>query len=104
MIDHLPMCRIILAFAFVLVITPAFAASDTPRFSALPVPSDPKSVWLLDTFTGALSRCESSDLQTIPACSPWAAAPGEQATYRYDPQTQKLVPMNEAARRRGGAE
>ena len=82
----------------------ANAASDSsasrPRYSVTPIPGEPKGVWLLDTFTGSLSRCEFQDLKTVPVCSPWAAAPGEEARYRYDPQTDQFVPMNEAARQK----
>jgi hypothetical protein len=56
--------RRVIGCVLIMMATKAFAASgDSPRFSALPIPSDPKSVWLLDTYTGALSRCESNGRQ-----------------------------------------
>jgi hypothetical protein len=64
------------------------------------VTGDPKSVWLLDTFTGSLSHCEFQAVNKQPLCSPWALAPGDSPAYRYDPAAQKLVPMNDAARRK----
>jgi hypothetical protein len=70
--------------------TPAIAGDA--RFSAIPVPSEPQSIWLLDTYTGALSRCEAAALDTSPTCAPWTGAQGEQALYLYDPETQKLIP------------
>ena len=93
--------RIAIGCIVVALATPA-AASDAPstKYWGFPVPSDPKSIWLMDTNTGSLSRCESIDLTTSPTCSPWAIPPGENAAYRYDPELQKLIPMNEAAKRR----
>jgi hypothetical protein len=42
--------RRVIGCVLIMMATKAFAASgDSPRFSALPIPSDPKSVWLLDT-------------------------------------------------------
>lgn len=80
--------------------TPTF---NSTRFSATVSPSDPKSIWLLDTYNGSLSRCEAQNLDVAPKCSPWAEAPGASPYYRYDPETKKMVPMNEAARRRAAS-
>jgi len=77
--------------------------SSGPRFQLFPIPADPKSVWLVDTYTGALSRCEAQSLDATHKCSPWAQVPGESATYRYDPETKKMIPMNDAARRKDAA-
>jgi hypothetical protein len=76
---------------------------DHPRFTATPVPGDTNAVWLLDTFTGSLARCEGAGRDKMPVCSPWASAPGEEPSYRYDPDTKKFIPMNEAARQRDEA-
>jgi hypothetical protein len=72
----------------------------TPRYEAFPVPSDAKSVWLLDTYTGQLTHCEATGTNTMPLCSPWAEPPGPNPAYRYDPKSQKMIPMNDAARQR----
>jgi hypothetical protein len=93
--------RWIFGFALIGLATPAIAGDA--RFSAIPVPSEPQSIWLLDTYTGAVSRCEASALDASPICTPWTAAQGTQALYRYDPGTQKLVPMNDAAKQRDAA-
>ena len=110
--------RMILGCAFVVTAMPALAAegtpssvpparpplesvfrSDAPRFSAVPVPADPKSIWLVDTQTGSLTRCEFQTVDTVPKCTPWATVPGESPAYRWDAETKKLIPMNEAARK-----
>jgi hypothetical protein len=75
--------------------TPALSAEPL-RYTAVPS-SDPKSIWLLDTTSGSLSRCEAQDLKVVPVCSPWVAAPSTGAVYRYDTKTKKLIPMNESA-------
>lgn len=81
------------------LVHPASAAeANLPRFSGIPAPSNPNSIWLIDTFTGALSRCEARSLDAMPVCSPWASAPGANASYRYDPTSKNLIPMNDAAR------
>lgn len=90
-------------FGFALVWLATAAIAGEARFSAIPVPSEPQCIWLLDTYTGALSRCEAGTLDASPICTPWTAAQGEQALYRYDPGTQKLIPMNDAAKRRDAA-
>jgi hypothetical protein len=57
--------------------TPALAGDA--RYSAIPIPSEPQSIWLLDTYTGALARCEAATLDASPMCTPWTAAQGAQA-------------------------
>jgi hypothetical protein len=94
--------RWIFGFAVMAFATQAIAGDA--RFTALPVPSEPQSIWLLDTFTGAISRCEAATLETSPICTPWTAATGDQALYRFDPETQKLIPINDAARQRDAAQ
>ena len=56
------------------------------------------SVWLLNVETGALSKCISESITESPICSPWAEPPGKNPRYRYDRNTKKLIPMNQAAR------
>jgi hypothetical protein len=95
--------RNLIAGAVIAGFLPTFAAADPPtypaqtaaRFSAIPKPSDPKGIWLLDTFTGALARCESGETNTLPACSLWAPGPSEQprATHRYNPATGQIEPI-----------
>jgi hypothetical protein len=101
--------RSLIVFPFIALAIPAIAASDaapdTPRadgtrFSAFPIPGDPKGIWLVDTYTGSVAHCEFLDADKEPKCTPWALAPGESPSYRYDPETKKFIPMNEAARRK----
>jgi hypothetical protein len=101
--------RSLIVFAFIALAMPAFGASDaapdTPhidnaRFSAVPIPGDPKGIWLVDTYTGSLAHCEFLDADKEPKCTPWAVAPGDNPFYRWDAETKKLIPMNEAARRK----
>jgi hypothetical protein len=101
--------RSLIVFAFIALTPPAFAASDaapdTPhaniaRFSAVPIPADSKGIWLVDTYTGSLAHCEFLDADKEPKCTPWALAPGDSPSYRWDAETKKLIPMNEAARRK----
>ena len=79
----------------VIVIISPPAAADS--YTAIPVPGA-DSIWLFDSTTGSLARCEAADLNKAPVCSPWSMAPGPNAQYRWDPKTQKIIPMNEAAR------
>jgi hypothetical protein len=101
--------RSLTVFAFIALATPAFAASDAApdmphannaRFSAIPIPGDPKGIWLVDTFTGSLAHCEFLDADKEPKCTPWTPAPGDSPFYRWDAETKNLIPMNEAARRK----
>lgn len=90
--------------AFVAAIT-GFAAApavadDTNRFTVIIDPSSPGSVWRIDTSNGAVSRCEAKALNAEPVCSPWSDTGSDQPIWRYDPQAKKLIPTNEAARRR----
>jgi hypothetical protein len=57
-------------------------------------------VWLLNTRTGSLSKCVFVSMEKPPECSPWANPPGDNPEYRYDVKTKKLIPMNEAARKK----
>ncbi len=82
-------------------IAPAPAKATPPdpaRFTALVVPNDAKSLWLINTATGSFARCEADTLDRMPTCSPWTAPPGETPEWRLDPVTRQMVPMNEAAR------
>src|SRR5579863_9403797 len=78
----------------------AFAHAEDRHsiFTAIPIPNDPKSIWVLNVETGSLAFCQALNANSVPLCSPWTAAPTDAPLYRYDLQTKKLVPLNEAAR------
>ena len=101
--------RLVVGCVLILIALPALAASDVgpdtphadnPRFSAIPIPGDPRGIWLIDTYTGALAHCEFQSAEKQPQCTPWALAPGDSPFYRWDAETKKLIPMNEAAKRK----
>ena len=73
--------------------------TDYPRYTVVPVPGSVNAVWLVDTFTGSLSRCEGAGTNKMPVCSPLASPSGSEPFYQYDPVSKKLVPMNDAARK-----
>jgi len=79
----------------------AIGADNQPgRYSVTIDPSNPKSVWRLDTSTGAISRCETPNLDFVPTCTPWSNTGADGPLYSYDPATRLIVPANEAARQR----
>ena len=64
-------------------------------------PSAEGNLWLLDTQTGSLAWCvQAKSVNDVPTCSPWAKTPGDEAAYRWDPDAKKLIPLNDAARKK----
>jgi hypothetical protein len=64
-------------------------------------PAAEGNLWLLDTQTGSLAWCvQSKSVNDVPTCSPWAETPGDEAAYRWDPDAKKLIPLNDAARKK----
>jgi hypothetical protein len=90
--------RIWLVSPLALVLSLAGVHAQAKGIQAIPFQSNPPGIWLFNTETGQLSRCESSNINQAPLCSPWSMAPGSSPQYRYDPKTGKLIPLNEAAR------
>ena len=90
---------LLLVFAAMLSATWAHAENVGARFTVVIDPSKPASVWRIDLFNGAVSRCEAPDLKTEPVCSPWSSIGTDQPLYAWDEKAQKIVPTNEAARR-----
>ena len=78
----------------------AFAEPALGRYTVMFDPTPARGIWRVDNATGSVSRCESSTLTAEIVCTPWSEAGSDQALYRFDPATQKLVPDNEAARHR----
>lgn len=78
----------------------AFADPTLGRYTVIFDPTPARGIWRVDTATGSVSRCESSNLIAEVVCTPWSEAGSDQALYRYDPATQKVVPDNDAARHR----
>ena len=68
------------------------------KYQLYPVGIKGSSVWLLNAETGTLSKCISESINESPVCSPWAEPPGKNPVYRYDRNTKKMIPMNQAAR------
>jgi hypothetical protein len=100
--------RWMILFVGLAIAEPAFAAEkpampaplDSGRYTAISIPADPKSLWILDTSTGSLSHCEYQAIGAMPQCTPWTPAPDDKAIrWGIDPETKKLIPLNEAARR-----
>jgi hypothetical protein len=64
--------------------------------------------WRLNTSTGETSFCELPNLFVSifsekygePECSPWVGSYSESPKYKYDPKSDKLIPMNDAARKK----
>jgi len=88
--------------AAILVGLPGAAFADiTPgRYTVMFDPTPARGVWRVDNATGSVSRCESSTLTADIVCTPWSEGAPDQALYRFDAAAQKLVPANDAARRR----
>ena len=76
----------------------AIQTPSSAKYQLYPIGNTGSSVWLLNVETGALSKCTTESITESPTCSPWAEPPGKNPEYRYDPNTKKLIPMNEAAR------
>ena len=73
-------------------------ASPVAKYKLYPVGITGSSVWLLNVETGALSKCISESINESPICAPWAEPPGKNPEYRYERNTKKMIPMNQAAR------
>lgn len=88
--------RIFVTVLAALLIPELAAGADAPpqRYTAFPVVSDPKSIWVLDTATGGIEHCEAQESAVKPLCSP--SAPAE-AMWRFDETTKQIVPANPAA-------
>ncbi len=78
----------------------ALQPPSVAKYQLYPIGTSGSSVWLLNVETGALSKCISESITESTKCSPWAEPPGKNPRYRYDPNTKKLIPMNQAARNR----
>jgi len=97
---------VILLFV-VTISTPALSRAESPIKDSLsanywlfPDVSNNSGVWLLNLKTGSLSKCLFVSTNTTPECSPWANPPGANPVYRYDMKSKKMIPMNEAARKK----
>lgn len=62
--------------------------------------------WLLNTKTGSLSKCTFTSTKSMPDCSPWTNAnpDSNEQSYVYDVTSGKLIPHNEAARKKSTLE
>lgn len=99
--------RQVVILFFIAISTPALSqASDaikdskSANFWLFPDVGSNSGAWLLNTRTGSLSKCVFVSTNETPKCSPWANPPGENPTYRYDMKSEKMIPMNEAARKK----
>ena len=91
----------ILLFTFIPCLSHANAINQSQSsYWLFPDSKNESGVWLLNTRTGSLSKCIFISTEKTPECSPWANPPGDNPSYRYDVKSKKMIPMNEAARKK----
>ena len=66
----------------------------------LAYPVDRDRLWVLNAQTGAVSLCVAPDApDKAPVCSPDSGdARGKTTQYRYDPITNRMIPLTDGAR------
>jgi hypothetical protein len=54
-------------------------------------------LWITNTTTGSTTHCRIYGGDEV-KCSPYASGAGEEPSFRYDPKTGAMEPLNQAAR------